>query len=107
MKIQPQWSAEEDNSEERGTSLIGKVVYVHCQEPMESLSYALSTAHIIGYDPSKDKKDRQYYTFTALCDGMTLRTSLAKLIALLNAQPYVPIPSSVLHAIMIEKQPLK
>jgi hypothetical protein len=105
MKLTPNWNIEQDHNEERGTSLIGRVVYVHCQEPMKSLSYALSTAHIIGWNPNKKTPD--YYTFTAICDGMTTDYSLEELIQHLNAQPYVPIPSSVLQAIMLEKQPLE
>lgn len=107
MKITAVWSAEEDNSKERGTSLCGRVVYYHCQEPMTNLGYALSTAHIIGYDATKGKLENNYYTFTALNDGMTIHRSLGGLIDLLNEGGYVPIPSSVLTAIMTEKQPLK
>jgi hypothetical protein len=107
MKIQPNWNIEEDHNPERGTSLIGKVVYCHCQEPMRNLSYALSTAHIIGWNGAKNKKDEGYYTFVSLADGMTGNYNLKELINILNAQPYVPIPSSILAAIMLEKQPLK
>lgn len=107
MKLKPHWSIEEDHSKEKDTSLIGKIVYCHCQEPMSSLSYALSTAHIIGWRVELKEKDKGYFTFTSLSDGMTICYSLEALIEALNRQPYIPIPSSVLHAIMMEKQPLK
>ncbi len=108
MKLQPNWNIEQDHNREAGTSLIGRVVYCHCQEPMRNLGYALSTAHIIGWDASKSEKDGgEYFTFVSLGDGMTMRYSIDKLISVLNGQPYVPIPSSVLSAIMLEKQPLK
>lgn len=74
---------------------------------MDNLSYALSTAHLIGWDCTKDKEDVGYFTFIALADGMTTHKTLAELIDTLNGGPYVPIPSSVLQAIMLEKQPLK
>lgn len=100
MKLTPNWNIEQDHNEERGTSLIGKVVYVHCQNPLNTLSYALSTAHIIGWQAIKDKKDKDYFTFTSLADGMTMCYSLEKLLNILNEQPYVPMPSSVLQACM-------
>ena len=80
MKLTPNWNIAEDHNAELGTSLIGRVVYVHCQEPMRNLSYALSTAHIIGYDVTKHKEDDGYFTVVSLADGMTIHKSLPKLI---------------------------
>ena len=108
MKLQPHWNIEEDHNRERGTSLIGKLVYCHCQEPLRNPSYVLSTLHIIGYDSSKSEKEGgKYFTFVSLADGMTTHRTLDELITMLNNRPYVPIPASTLQAAMLEKQPLR
>jgi hypothetical protein len=107
MKLTPNWNIEQDHNKERGTSLIGRVVYVHCQEPLRDPSYVLSTAHIIGWDVTKNKDEDGYFTFTSLADGMTAHYSLEKLIEVLNAQPYLPIPGSALQKAMAWKIPLK
>lgn len=105
MKLTPNWSLEEDHNDAKGTSLIGRIVYCHCEEPKEHASYCLSTAHIIGWDSKEHSKKTPALTFTSLSDGMTTRYSPEELIDLLNRQPYLPMPATALYAAIKYKCP--
>ena len=105
MKLIALWSAEEDHNRELGTSLIGQIVYKFCTEPDKSPSYVLSTTHIIGYNPSLDPNDPNYFTFTALSDGMTNTMDLSSLITRLNEGNYVAVTATALQSAISHKVP--